>query len=313
MENNITNNNKLDVLYKDIDNCKSDIANITNEINNLFSVIEKRNQNWSQSKVKLDELHLINNEGICTLNIGGTFFQTSLYTLRKLKGTLFYNQILSNEIVAGKVTFYDRDPDLFHILLNYLRRNTFPDISSLSEEEKEQLIVEAEFYLITPLVNRMKYSSDIPPLGIQSVLIEGSNYHLIKGDNKNTILNRNDNTKGIIMKDIKGLTIKYNQVVEYDTFYICGLNLESIPYHLREKWNLFNEENDSEAINNTKEIIVLSSIDNEKWNKLEYLPSFYNENLITVRFNKVKGQYIKFCIENAFFHISHFKLNIMNK
>lgn len=305
MENIVIEGDDLNSPNKEIDNWKPKSTDLINKINKLFSVIEKRNSNWAKSKNKLKELDMINNEGICTLNVGGTLFQTSIYTLKKLKGTLFYHQLLSNEITVNQVTFYDRDPDLFHIIINYLRTLIIPDIESLSKDEKEKLLVEAEYYLITPLINILNTNDALPPNGIQSILIEGSNYQFIKG-NKNTILNIINNQKGIIMRDIASLTIKYCNPVKFNSFLICGLDLESIPFNIKEKWDLLNEENKHMFSNSP--IKVLSSIDNENWIEICSLSSI-NEFSSRVIFKLVTGQYIKFCLDNDFFHISFFKID----
>ena len=49
-----------------------------------------------------------------TLNIGGTKFVTNSTTIEPAR--LLYNQVITNQI-----RFFDRDPETFKYILNYLR------------------------------------------------------------------------------------------------------------------------------------------------------------------------------------------------
>ncbi|XP_046559712.1 potassium voltage-gated channel protein egl-36-like [Haliotis rubra] len=60
---------------------------------------------------------------VITINVGGTLFQTSLATLNQVPDTLLSNEsLLSQNFQPDKqIYFFDRDPQMFHYILNYYR------------------------------------------------------------------------------------------------------------------------------------------------------------------------------------------------
>ncbi|XP_067664290.1 potassium voltage-gated channel protein egl-36-like [Haliotis asinina] len=60
---------------------------------------------------------------IITINVGGTLFQTSWATLNQVPDTLLSNESLlaQNFQPEKQIYFFDRDPHMFHYILNYYR------------------------------------------------------------------------------------------------------------------------------------------------------------------------------------------------
>ncbi|CDW56403.1 BTB [Trichuris trichiura] len=89
-------------------------------------------------------------DAIIKLNVGGTHFTTSRNTLTWIPDT-FFTSLLSGRIPTLKddsgAIFIDRDPKLFHIILNYMRSKQV----DLREVEVVALRHEAQFYGIGPL------------------------------------------------------------------------------------------------------------------------------------------------------------------
>ena len=123
---------------------------------------------------------------IVHLNVGGTRFTTSRQTLvssslgghaHSMGGASslstsdsFFTALLSGRIGCLKddsgAIFIDRDPDLFKVILNYLRTRTL----SLKDVDIKQLLHEAEFYGIQPLVKQLTLCSDLDQSGCGDVL-----------------------------------------------------------------------------------------------------------------------------------------------
>lgn len=89
------------------------------------------------------------NKEIVYLNVGGQKFATSKQTLISVENT-YFTSLLSHEnglISALKdrddCFFIDRDPDLFRIILNYLRSGQLYQIDNVN---LDTLLHEAEFY-----------------------------------------------------------------------------------------------------------------------------------------------------------------------
>ena len=127
----------------EINNLKNCINKIENEYHDMSRDLQLRERKWRNAENKLEELKKINAE-TTILNVGGKKYQVSLHTLRQRKGSLFYKQILRQEIKSDDETFYDRDHDYFDKIINFFRCGKLK-ITQLSEEEKEDLLTEAEF------------------------------------------------------------------------------------------------------------------------------------------------------------------------
>jgi hypothetical protein len=139
---------------KEIDTLQETITKIEKDFIDYSKDLQIREKRWLDAEKKIAELQLINKE-ICTLNIGGKPYDVSLHTLRQKKHCLFAKQILRHEIIKGMETFYDRDHDYFDIILQYLRTGKFKQ-NKLSDEEKEELLAEAEFYEINYILEILK-------------------------------------------------------------------------------------------------------------------------------------------------------------
>jgi hypothetical protein len=113
---------------------------------------------------------------IVHLNVGGTRFTTSRQTLlgggNPHGGTdTFFTSLLSGRISSQRdengAIFIDRDPDLFKVILNYLRTRT---LSTSGGMDVKQVLHEAEYYGIAPLVKQLSLCADIDDSGCGDVL-----------------------------------------------------------------------------------------------------------------------------------------------
>jgi hypothetical protein len=90
------------------------------------------------------------------LNIGGVKYKTSQVTLRNDPASLFSIMLLPNSLFQPieNVFFFDRDPSLFRIILEYLRNNCCMKKRILPHEPKYlyELITEPRFYKLFGLV-----------------------------------------------------------------------------------------------------------------------------------------------------------------
>ena len=95
---------------------------------------------------------------------GGRRFSTSRQTLTQVQDT-FFTGLLSGRIQTLKdeqgAIFIDRDPELFRLIINFLRNRSlaFKDLRH-----------EAEFYGISPLVKKLSLCEDLDRSGCGDVL-----------------------------------------------------------------------------------------------------------------------------------------------
>ncbi|KAF6157716.1 hypothetical protein GIB67_037289 [Kingdonia uniflora] len=90
---------------------------------------------------------------IITINVGGQLFQTTKQTLALAGSNSLLSKIAqSNGVLhgVGGVSFIDRDPDMFSILLSLLRTGNLPSKSKLFD--LQDLIFESQFYGIDNLM-----------------------------------------------------------------------------------------------------------------------------------------------------------------
>lgn len=106
---------------------------------------------------------------IINLNVGGQRFSTSRQTLTQVQDT-FFTGLLSGRIQTTRdeqgAIFIDRDPDLFRLILSYLRNRSlaFEDVNF------KELRHEAEFYGIAPLVRKLSLCTELDISGCGDVL-----------------------------------------------------------------------------------------------------------------------------------------------
>ncbi|CAD6230010.1 GSCOCG00006687001-RA-CDS [Cotesia congregata] len=109
---------------------------------------------------------------IIHLNVGGTRFSTSRQTLTWIPDS-FFTALLSNRIASRRdetgALFIDRDPQIFSIILNYLRTRDI-DLKSI---DIRTLRHEAEYYGITPLIKRLMLCEDLTHSSCGDVLFYG--------------------------------------------------------------------------------------------------------------------------------------------
>ncbi|KAJ8963275.1 hypothetical protein NQ318_018742 [Aromia moschata] len=110
---------------------------------------------------------------ILHLNVGGKRFSTSRQTLNLIPDT-FFTALLSGRISSLRdekgAIFIDRDPNIFSVILNYLRTREI----ELNGVDIRTLRHEAEYYNIAPLVKRLMLCEDLTQSTCGDVLFYGS-------------------------------------------------------------------------------------------------------------------------------------------
>uniref|UniRef100_A0A158Q805 BTB domain-containing protein n=1 Tax=Elaeophora elaphi TaxID=1147741 RepID=A0A158Q805_9BILA len=108
-------------------------------------------------------------EQIVNLNVGGQRFATSRQTLTWIPDT-FFTSLLSGRIPTvhdeTNAIFIDRDPEIFRIILNYLRTKQI-DLSGVSLMNLKH---EAQYYGLGPLVKRLTLCEELDECACGDVL-----------------------------------------------------------------------------------------------------------------------------------------------
>jgi len=103
-----------------------------------------------EEKTAMEKVHTFQTSKIL-LNVGGHRFETSLQTLTSVPNTCFASMFSGRfELTpdAEGAYFLDRDGRNFHYILNFLRDSagSFKLSSDVTEEQRDELAVELEFY-----------------------------------------------------------------------------------------------------------------------------------------------------------------------
>ena len=135
---------------------------------------------------------------IVKLNVGGVIYYTSSDTLSSCEGYLNIlmknskniQQIISNSIDENGCIFIDRNGTLFKYILDFLRNMKLSNC--LTKNELIDLKIEADFYMISELINYIEEELEKPSCIIASVLPSnngnGAQYY------KTSVLDKDTNT-----------------------------------------------------------------------------------------------------------------------
>ncbi|XP_062522752.1 uncharacterized protein LOC134197438 [Corticium candelabrum] len=122
------------------------------------------------------------------LDIGGFIFKTSLETLRKdtdsMLASMFSGRFVMKEQEDGSY-FIDRDPTHFRFILNFLR--TGKVIIPHDTIARDELLLEAEFYNIKPIIDKLNDPMDSQS-AVQPVASEFTSSTLMNTEDKRVLL-----------------------------------------------------------------------------------------------------------------------------
>mmetsp|Transcript_1382 Transcript_1382/g.1318 ORF Transcript_1382/g.1318 Transcript_1382/m.1318 type:complete len:240 (+) Transcript_1382:179-898(+) len=217
------------------------------------------------------------NEGFCVLNVGGEKFTVSLHVLKSRRGTLFYKQILRKEIQSGKEVFYDRDPLYFPIILNFLRTGKI-ESKKFSEEQKEDLLHEAQFFEVQFIVETMRATVAEVDFTKHEFSGEYKYSDQVVGTNNPKDLKDKTLQKGIVANTPGVITLTLSRDVEFQEIEVAGYNGNSTAWF----------------VGNGRGAQILTSNDNSHWTNVGTLPAEFGHEIQKVTVKKSKGKYIRF-------------------
>ena len=267
---------EINPLKKEILELKNSILDLESKFNFFNKDIEKREQRWKNSEKKLIELQKMN-EGYVILNVGGSKFYSSLHTLKLKKGTIFYKQIFRKEIQKDKEIFYDRDPTYFPMILNFLKSGKI-DIKKLSEDEKEDLLAEAQAFEVNHIVELLK--ATVAEVEYSKFEYSGEFKHndIIVGTNNAKHLKDKSLTKGIVSNSPGQITLTLSREVEFEEINIGGYNGNSTAWF----------------VGNGRGAEISTSLNNLDWIIVGNIPAEFGHIIINIKLTKSKAKFIRF-------------------
>ena len=136
------NTNKL---ITDVNSLKLKLEQVEASTNEQMLKFESYEKGWKLNYDK--EAELLNKMGnsIVKFNVSGEKFQTRLKTILSMRDTLLYNLVLDTNFDISKEVYLDRSPQIFKILMDYMR---YKDITYSSYPSKVlyNLLLEADYF-----------------------------------------------------------------------------------------------------------------------------------------------------------------------
>jgi hypothetical protein len=267
---------KVTPFKREIQDLKNDILDLESRFNFATKEIDAREARWKNCEKKMVELEKMN-QGFCILNVGGIKFTVSLHVLKSRRGTLFYKQILRKEIKKDQEVFYDRDPMYFHVILNFLRTGKI-DAKKYSEDQKEDLIHESQFFEVQFIVETLR--ATVAEVDFTKHEFSGAFMYEDKVVGTNIPKDLKDKTlqKGIVANTPGVITLTLSRDVEFQEIEIAGYNGNSTAWF----------------VGHGRGAKILTSPDNSKWTEVGIIPPEFGHEIKKVPIKKTKAKYLRF-------------------
>jgi hypothetical protein len=282
--------NNTDILKQELTNLKTKLEEIELELENKSQEVTIREEKWKQMESQVNQIIDTKTDEIVKFNVGGKKFSIRKESLLKYKDTLFYKIAVSERFNFSQEIFFDRSTQFFPFILDYLRGNDF-DYTRFSRDENEELLLEAEYYELTDVVEHLKEKMK----EIEFVRFETNGVYtlssVVVGTNKVEDLNDSIGNKGICAISPGWILIELNNEWEFDEIEVKGFCGNSTAWYA----------------GNGSGAQIMTSIDKTTWKTVGTLPSNYGANVITVKLTKSSGRYIKFS-GNSYVGIGYLKI-----
>jgi hypothetical protein len=264
------------VLKEDILNLKDRLVYIELDLESQLQKLELRESQWKIMDEHVEDLRS-KHHNMASLNIGSKLFATTIETLSSVKDSLFYEIVQSKRFKLNKEIFFDRNPEMFQHILEFLRNGKI-NYKRFNDEEKGKLLKEAQYYELKEMVEFIK--RDLKPINFVS--FEINNPYTINGDtvssNKLEDIHDINNHGGICAATPAWIIIELDNEFELNKIEICGFTGN------RSLWNPKTE-------NNAK---ILTSCNKVDWTSVGEVTKNMHKLPITVNLLKSNAKYIKF-------------------
>jgi len=228
---------------------------------------------------------------VITIVVNGQPFKTSSNNILKQRDSLFFFCLISLGLETLKnnnwTLIFQRSPKHFEHILNYLKHK-FSDLSSLSKEDVQELLEEAQYYELQGFIRQIeKYLPvviiDYRSPGPYQVNNYSSDYNLI-GELDVSAIREQDN-RGITTTTPGWLVFEFNKVAKFNAVSVIGY-----------------KGNTSFSSSNGSNAVISVSMDGEHFEKAGRLGTIgnslcrvYLEITVEAKFIKFEGQsYIGF-------------------
>jgi hypothetical protein len=264
-------------LKEELFKLKNKLETIEGQLTTQSNEIETREGKWSRIEKNLN--YVIGTQGDrVRLNIGGKIFSTSINTLLTIRDSFLARLVESGRVDLKDEIFIDRNPDLFHLIIDYYRYKTI-SYKGLSKNEVCQLRDDAHYYAISEIsdyLDEMLKEPVIIDLEIgKEYLYQGK----VAGTNKASDLNDPDLNLGVCCSSPGKILVELNAEYNIKGLEVAGWNGDS---------KIWYPDNGSNAK-------IFVSTDKKKWTQIGTIPQGFGKTVKSVKITKQEtGKFIKF-------------------
>jgi len=284
------------LIKEELLNLRKNIPLIEQELEEKISSVQTQIDFFNELDNEAKSLIANGNKRV-RFNIGGKRFDTTVSVLLSQRDTFFYKLILSKKYNLDEEIFIDRNPRLFHVIIDYLRNKTF-NISDYKNCDHFELYLEAYFYNIPEISSLIKgkKGKSSQKLELQYIGYEFHRpYHsgsILAGTNKIEDLLDESCSKGICSDTPGWIIIEFNDIFNFDEIEVGGWNGNSSIW----------------ASSNGAGASIEVSCDKKSWEKVGSLPSNFIGSKSLVKLEKIcSAKFIKFN-HNSFLGIGYLKI-----
>jgi hypothetical protein len=263
-------------LKSDLSTLKNRLESIEGQLEAQMKELDSREKKWGKLEKDVQEILKIQND-VVRFNVGGVHYATSADTLLKTPDTLLYKIVASKRFDLNDEIFFDRSPNFFSVLLDFLRTKQI-SYKKYTKEELKQLQVEAEYYEIGEIND---YLGDLAK-PVEFVKLEFNAPYVYKGQtagtNLVTDLTDKSQMKGVCTASPGWIIVEMKRECEFEEMEVGGWKGNSTIWYC---------ENGSGST-------IYTSTDKEKWTQVGNIPSGYGSKIVKVKVKKSTANWIKF-------------------
>jgi hypothetical protein len=269
---------------------KQQLLDIEQNLQGNMSILTDKEEKFKKLDQTAKEILETNADDIVRLNVGGKKFATTIKTLLNISDTLFYKVIITKSMDLKKEIFFDRTPDMFHYLLDYLRYKKI-NYDKFTLDELFQLKEESEYFEILPIE---QYLEDTAKEKIIINVEVGAYYY--------------ESSNLVGTKDYKVLSdpnLSTGICTVYPSWFLSELNYE----HWVEEIEIGGYTGKSDWIyadGYGNGSTVYTSIDKKTWNNVGQVARGFGQTILKFKVAKSKAKYVKF-EGNCYFGIGYLR------
>jgi hypothetical protein len=206
---------------------KEDLISLKERLDTIEGEFKKQLEDLSSKTEHYDNLDkeaekmISENNHIVRFNVSGQEYSTKIETLLSVKDTFFYHLALSKKVdLVNEEVFLDTEPDIFEILLQFLRTKKL-NLKRYDSVTRKKIMLNINYYEInnSPELATFTYPEEIP-----IIRIENSNPYGTYNQTAPEHLSSKDFTKGVAAYSNATIIFELEEELEISNIHLRALS-----------------------------------------------------------------------------------------